>query len=95
VGLSGNHKKIQNFEAVRASKTVSLAMLVRVRKPKRLSMKDIRTKGGGMVVQCGQFSDKGGRRLQMQTFRRLLFLVKKTSDFFKFMVCLQGKEGGG
>jgi len=41
----------------------------------------------GGVVLCGHFSDKGGGSPH--------FLVQKTPDFSKFMMCLHGQGGEG
>jgi len=56
---------------------------------KGLSIKDIRSRGD--FVQCGHFADKeGGGFFRC---RRPHFLVQKTSNFVKFMVCSQGQGG--
>jgi len=54
-------------------------------------IKNVRSQEGEGFVQCGHFSDKRG------FFRcgRPHFLVQKTSDFLKFMVCPHGQGGKG
>jgi len=54
-------------------------------------IKDVGSQG---VVQCGHFSDKGEGRFFRCGLKH--FLVKKNSDFSKFMVCShgQGEEEG-
>jgi len=46
----------------------------------------------GRIIQCGHFSDKMGKVLQM---RASALFGAKTSDFLKFMVCPHGQEEEG
>jgi len=53
---------------------------------KGLSIKDVRSQGE--FVQCGHFSDKGS----FFKCERPHFLVQKSSNFSKFMVCPHGQR---
>jgi len=55
-------------------------------------MKDVRTQEGKGFVQIGKFADKERGIIRCE---RLHFLVQKTLNFFKLMVCLHEKEGEG
>jgi len=62
-----------------------MAMVIR-NYSKGLSIKDVRTQGGG-VVQCGHFVDKGVLQMRMSAL-----FGAKTSDFLKFMVSARTRE---